>query len=193
MKRESFYKFYDNVIQTVANNLVALDTNFRFNNNKESLYASYQEQKTFFRMLCNKTTHNPDDRKDLLDRHKVCASMLAAINNANLLVSLNEVNEPENLQQLNKINVQFSISVTLRLLSLFIVNDNTLDDEYKQYFQEGSQYIFPEVSSENEEYEDTLIRSLALSKYTNHMDLPLIAHILFLLEKFHVATCSAID
>ena len=170
------------------NNLIALNHGFEFVGNKESLYASYQEQKTFFRLLCNKDNHNPDERKDLLDRHKVCASMLAAINNANMLTIINDdAAEPNNLQQLNKINVQLSIVVALRLLSLFIVSDDKIDPSYKKHFNNDLTYIFPDISSKDEAYEDTLIRSLALSKYTNHMDLPLIAHILFLLEKYHVA------
>lgn len=116
--------------------------------------------------------------------------MLAAINSVNMLIIINDGAEPNNLQQLNKINVQFSIVVALRLLSIFIIMDDKIDLNYKMHFSSDLSYIFPDISSKDETYEDTLIRSLALSKYTNHMDLPLIAHILFLIEKYHVAKCE---
>lgn len=188
MKRETFYKYYEDVIKPTALNLCNMNTNFRFIDNKDALYTSYQEQKTFLRILCNKSNHNTNQREFLLDRHKVCAAILAAINNCNLIVSLDDVDEPVNLQQFNKINVQFSIAVALKLLSLFIVSDDELDEEYKLCFSSAT-YCFPETTSTNEQYEDTLIRTIALSKYTNHLDLPCIAHILFLLEKFHAYKC----
>ena len=189
MKREVFYKLYEHIIKPSADNLLALGQ-FEFIGNVESLYCSYQEQKTYYRFLCNKNVYNEMNRSDLLDRHKVCACLLAAINNVNLLGCVGKEDEPNDIQALNKINVQLSILVSLKLLGLFIICDENIDNDYKKYFMMNMKYRFPEVSSNEEAYEDCLIRSIAISKYTNHLDLPLIAHILFLLEKYHVIKCQ---
>lgn len=54
MKRELFNKFYDKIVLPSANNLIALNNGFEFVGNKESLYASYQEQKTFLGFYATK-------------------------------------------------------------------------------------------------------------------------------------------
>ena len=76
MNKIDFLEFYNGVVKKLGVHLENEYRQFHFCDNPDSLYEEYLNQKTMLRVLYQKKN---GESKTLLDRHKVCACMTAAI------------------------------------------------------------------------------------------------------------------
>ena len=171
MTKSEFLEFYDDVIKKLGNRFVKEYPDFSFCDNPSSLYEEYLNQKTMLRLLYGKE-NKPE--KALLDRHKVCACMTAAIIKVRLLSSKLDTDEGFELANSSRINEQLAFMSVWELFKGFV----TLNGE-----KEDKSYELPKTFH-NASFLDTITRSLFLSNQLNSLSTPLLANIFFLLEKY---------
>lgn len=161
-----------------------------FTDNKDTVYYEYQKQKTFFRLLCNKL-HFDQNSENLLDRHKVCAAICVSVMKASLLVCDEEIKDStHDIADFKKYNEQLAAAVSLELLKSFIIAESKINKK-KNPFEDHKSFIFPTPQNENETYEDTIVRALFFANTVGQSSLHLIAHILFLIEQYHILSLNS--
>ena len=171
MTKLEFIEFYDQVIKILGTRFVDEYPGFVFCDNPSSLYEEYLNQKTMLRVLYDKE-NTPD--KTLLDRHKVCACMTAAIIKVRLLSSNLNSDDGFALSNASRINEQLAFMSTWELFKGFIILHGEKQDQ---------NYELPNTYH-NVSFLDTITRSLFFSNQLNSLSTPLIANIFFLLEKY---------
>lgn len=170
MKKEDFMRFYDSVIKVLGERFEQdYPKLFKFCSNPDSLYEEYLNQKNMMRNLYRKKTES----NDLLDRHKVCACMTAAIVKVRLLITIKSDVGYE-IAKASRVNEQLAFMSSWELMKGFV-----------RCSQEGrhKDYKLPETYH-NISFLDTVTRSLFLANQLNGISTPLIANIFFLLEKY---------
>jgi len=174
MKKNEFIEFYNKVIKVLGNRFVEEFEQFKFADDVDSLYEEYINQKTMLRMMYGKDL----EKKELLDRHKVCACITVAIIKVRL-ISNKEINSDEKftLLEASKVNEQLAFMSAWELLKGFII-----------LHKEEKKLILPETYH-NISFLDTITRSLFMANQLNSLSTPLIANIFYLLEKY----CEAMN
>lgn len=174
MKKNEFIEFYSKVVKVLGNRFVKEFKQFKFADDADSLYEEYINQKTMLRMMYGKDS----EKKELLDRHKVCACITVAIIKVRL-ISNKEINSDENftLLEASKVNEQLAFMSAWELLKGFII-----------LHKEEKNLILPETYH-NISFLDTITRSLFMANQLNSLSTPLIANIFYLLEKY----CEAMN
>lgn len=189
MTRNAFDTVYKKLITSIAEamcNNLGKAVNLKFTDNIDALYDEYQKQKTFFRLLCNKNQHNTDG-PNLLDRHKVCAALCVAIIRSHLLSSSDTINDNNrDMSKYHKYNEQLAISVSLNLLAAFIDAEYAKETDPTPFISEELAFTFPKPLNSNEDYEDTIVRSIYFANTVGQLNLHLIAHIFFQVEQYHM-------
>lgn len=180
MKKTDFEPLYQNIIKPSALKMCKL-TGAEFSDVSALVYEEYLKQRGFFRDMCRKHTKEPSDPTSLLDRHKVCAALCIAICKCKMIYK-KDTEESNNLYDYHKLNEQLAISSALSALKAYVIADNLNGCDS---FAKG--FLFPDISHESEEegYEHAIVRSLYMADVSNQLSLPLLAHIFFLIEKYH--------
>lgn len=185
MKKSDFMIYYDSVIKVLGEKFVKDYPSFKFHNHPDSVYEEYLNQKTILRIMYDKDSGNSDGgKRNLLDRHKVCACMLVAILKVRLLSG--EVDETEDspfrLSKALRINEQLAFMSAWELFNAFLslrkekeLKNNSTNKEIP--------YQLPDTYH-NYGFLDTITRSLFVSNQLNGLSTPLIANIFFLIEKY---------
>ncbi len=171
MNRDVFDDFYSDIVKSLAMRFIDEYTSFVFNDNPASLYEEYINQKTLLRSLYEKSD---EPEKRLLDRHKVCACMTAAIIKVRLISSDLDSDDGFKLSAATRINEQLAFMSTWELFKGFIILHR--EDKDKNYELPPT---FHNIS-----FLDTMTRSLFLANQINALSTPLLANIFFLLEKY---------
>ncbi len=171
MNKVDFLDFYDKVVKKLGLRLENEYKQFYFCDNPHSLYEEYLNQKTILRILYDK---KDGEEKTLLDRHKVCACMTAAIIKVRLLSGKIETDNSFILSSASRINEQLAFMSAWELFLGFV----RLHREEKE-----SNYKLPDTYH-NDSFLDTFTRSLFFANQLNSLSTPLIANIFFLLEKY---------
>lgn len=171
MNKVDFLDFYDKVVKKLGLRLENEYKQFHFCDNPHSLYEEYLNQKTILRILYDK---KDGEEKTLLDRHKVCACMTAAIIKVRLLSGKIETDNSFILSSASRINEQLAFMSAWELFLGFV----RLHREEKE-----SNYKLPDTYH-NDSFLDTFTRSLFFANQLNSLSTPLIANIFFLLEKY---------
>jgi len=171
MIKSEFMEFYDNTVKRLGERVQKEYPEFTFCDNPSSLYEEYLNQKTMLRVLYEKQDF-PD--KTLLDRHKVCACMVAAIIKVRLLSGDIESDDGFTLSNASRINEQLAFLSTWELFKGFLLLHGK---------QTAEDYKLPDTFH-NVSFLDTITRSLFFANQLNALSTPLIANIFFLLEKY---------
>ena len=171
MNKVDFLEFYEKVVKVIGLRLVDEHSEFSFCDNPQSLYEEYLNQKTILRVLYEKQNTN---KKSLLDRHKVCACMTAAIIKVRLLSGSIEEDDSFSLSLASRINEQLAFMSSWELFLGFV-------RLHKK--ETNKEYVLPNTYH-NDSFLDTITRSLFFSNQMNSLSTPLIANIFFLLEKY---------
>ena len=109
MNKVDFLIFYDHVVKEIGMRLQNEYRQFRFCDNPTSLYEEYLNQKTMLRVLYQKKN---GESKTLLDRHKVCACMTAAIIKVRLVSGNIQTDDSFSLSVASRINEQLAFMST---------------------------------------------------------------------------------
>lgn len=174
MNKVDFLDFYDSVVKKLGLRLQTEYKQFHFCDNPHSLYEEYLNQKTILRILYDKKDGKDGEGKTLLDRHKVCACMTAAIIKVRLLSGNIETDNSFILSSASRINEQLAFMSAWELFLGFIrLHSEEVDKNYK----------LPDTYH-NDSFLDTFTRSLFFANQLNSLSTPLIANIFFLLEKY---------
>lgn len=171
MTKVEFLEFYNNVVKVLGERFQAEYPQFSFSDNASSLYEEYLNQKTILRVLYDKDSK---PTKALLDRHKVCACMTAAIIKVRLLSSDVNSDVDFELSNASRINEQLAFMSTWELFKGFVILNGKKDNV---------NYTLPKTFH-NASFLDTITRSLFFSNQLNSLSTPLIANIFFLLEVY---------
>lgn len=171
MTKIEFLNFYNNVVQKMGKRFVDEYPQFVFCDNSSAVYEEYLNQKTMLRSLYGK---EDIPKKDLLDRHKVCACMTVSIIKVRLLSSSLDTDEGFKLSNAAKINEQLAFMSTWELFKGFVTlqSKGNADD-----------FTLPKTFH-NASFLDTITRSLFFSNQLNSLSTPLIANIFYLLEMY---------
>lgn len=171
MNKVDFLSFYDNVVKKLGLRCEQEYRQFRFCDNPHSLYEEYINQKNLLRIMYDK---KDGEEKSLLDRHKVCACMTAAIIKVRLLSGDIEKDEDFKLSSASRINEQLAFMSAWELFLGFVrLHKEEIDKEYK----------LPDTYH-NDSFLDTFTRSLFFANQLNSISTPLLANIFFVLEKY---------
>lgn len=171
MNKIEFLDFYNSVVKKIGVRFENEYKQFHFCDNPQSLYEEYLNQKTILRILYEK---KDGEEKTLLDRHKVCACMTAAIIKVRLLSGDIKTDNGFVLSVASRINEQLAFMSAWELFLGFIrLHKEEVDKDYK----------LPNTYH-NDSFLDTFTRSLFLANQLNSLSTPLIANIFFLLEKY---------
>ena len=117
MNEIDFLEFYNGVVKKLGVHLENEYRQFRFCDNPDSLYEEYLNQKTILRVLYQKKN---GESKTLLDRHKVCACMTAAIIKVRLVSGNIQTDDGFSLSAASRINEQLAFMSTWELFLGFI-------------------------------------------------------------------------
>ena len=109
MNKIDFLEFYNGVVKKLGVHLENEYRQFRFCDNPDSLYEEYLNQKTILRDLYQKKN---GESKTLLDRHKVCACMTAAIIKVRLVSGNIQTDDGFSLSAASRINEQLAFMST---------------------------------------------------------------------------------
>lgn len=165
MKKSDFLEFYEKVVKELGLRLEKSYPEFHFCDNAGGLYEEYLNQKTLLRQFYGKG-------EALMDRHKVCACMLAAIVKVRLLSS--DVEDIEyTIENASRVNEQLAFMSSWELFLSFLRAGGADDNMYKEFPKTGH----------NDSFVDTIVRSLFMANQMNMLSTPLLANIFFLLEK----------
>ena len=171
MNKIDFLEFYNGVVKKLGVHLENEYRQFRFCDNPDSLYEEYLNQKTILRVLYQKKN---GESKTLLDRHKVCACMTAAIIKVRLVSGNIHTDDGFSLSAASRINEQLAFMSTWELFLGFIrLHKEETDKNYR----------LPDTYHNNS-FLDTITRSLFMANQLNSLSTPLIANVFFLLEKY---------
>ena len=173
MNKSVFLIFYNKTVKKLGENLASSNKNFCFTNNPNSLYEEYLNQKTMLRLIYQK---KEGEEKDLLDRHKVCACMTAAIIKVRLLSMSLDSDESYNISVMSRANEQLAFMSSWELLLGFLKARQESDNSLKMKLPE---------TYHNNSFLDTITRSLFMANQMNMVSTPLLANIFFLLEKYN--------
>lgn len=172
MNKSAFLEFYNDVVKKLGLRFINEYKQFRFYDNPDSLYEEYLNQKTMLRILYDKK--DGEGEKTLLDRHKVCACITAAIVKMRLLSGNIDTDNGFELSQASRINEQLAFMSSWELFLGFV----RLNKE-----ESGTDYELPDTYH-NESFLDTFTRSLFFANQLNALSTPLIANVFYLLEKY---------
>ena len=178
MTRQEFQKFYDVTVDVLANKLINKYKEFNYVSNASAVYEEYLNQKTILRNLYGK--FSSPDKLALLDRHKVCACMTAAIIKVRLISKNIETDENFDLDKASRANEQLAFLSAWEMFKGFIIlHEEENDPNYKlpKPFHNGN-------------FVDTITRSLFFANQLNSISTPLLANIFFLLEKYCNKECE---
>lgn len=168
MTKQEFIDYYNNVIKELGNRFENDYPDYTFCDNAASVYEEYLNQKTMMKLLYSKTGDS------LLDRHKVCACMVAAIIKVRLLSCNMETDEGYALSNASRVNEQLAFMCGWELFKGFIILH--VESQKKKY-------KLPDTFH-NDSFLDTITRSLFFANQLNSLSTPLIANIFYLLEKY---------
>lgn len=167
MNKIEFQEFYDNCIKVIASRFLEKHREFTFIDNSASIYEEYMNQKVMLHIVYVKNDL-------LLDRHKVCACMAAAIIKTRPLVCPFQKDDDFSLTDMQCVNEQLAFLASWELLKGFVVARNE---------ESGNNFKLPNTFH-NISFVDTVTRSLFMANQLNGISTPLIANIFFLLEKY---------
>ena len=170
MNKIEFLGFYNSVVIKLGERFAEDYPRFRFCNNPDSVYEEYLNQKTILRSLYGKELAG----KDLLDRHKICACMTAAIVKVRLLSSCINEDQGYKVVKASRVNEQLAFMSSWELMKGFIILHR--EEKYNDY-------KLPETYH-NISFLDTITRSLFFANQLNGLSTPLLANVFFLLEKY---------
>ena len=173
MTKGDFLEFYNRIIHKLATKFTDEYSEFQFRDVSDSIYEEYICQKTMLRWIYEKK--EGENERKLLDRHKVCACMTAAIIKVRPL-TLKVPDDKENKKAFSsRINEQLAFMSSWELLKGFVrLNKKGKDDV---------NYKLPQTYH-NASFLDTITRSLFFANQLNGLSTPLIANIFFLLERY---------
>ena len=167
MDKSEFLKFYDNCVKVIVGHFLKEHKEFKFVDNAESIYEEYIYRKSMLHLVYQK-------KDKLLDRHKVCACITAAICKIRPITSSIERDQDFLLENMKSVNEQLAFLSGWELLKAFVCAKNKKKTE---------EYMLPETFH-NVSFVDTVTRSLFIGNQFNGLSIPLIANIFFLLEKY---------
>lgn len=173
MNKAVFLIFYNKTVKKLGEKLASSNQNFSFTDNPNSLYEEYLNQRTMLRLIYQK---RDGEERALLDRHKVCACMTAAIIKVRLLSMCLESDESYNISVMSRANEQLAFMSSWELLLGFL--------EVKRKEKNSQMGRLPETYH-NISFLDTITRSLFMANQMNMVSTPLLANIFFLLEKYN--------
>lgn len=173
MNKSVFLIFYEKTVKELGEKLASSNQNFHFTDNPNSLYEEYLNQRAMLRLLYQK---KDGEEKALLDRHKVCACMTAAIIKVRLLSISLDSDESYNISVMSRANEQLAFMSSWELLLGFL--------RVKRKNEESSKPQLPQTFHNNS-FLDTITRSLFMANQMNMVSTPLLANIFFLLEKYN--------
>lgn len=168
MTKQEFTDYYNKVIKNYGEQFAKDYPQFNFCENPDSVYEEYLNQKTLMKLLYSKTGDA------LLDRHKVCACMTAAIIKVRLLNCNMESDDGYALSNASRVNEQLAFMSSWELFKGFIALHVEKNDK---------KYKLPDTFHNNS-FLDTITRSLFFANQLNSLSTPLIANIFYLLEKY---------
>ena len=170
MTKIEFLDFYNQVIKKLGIRFEKEYPRFKFKDSPDSVYEEYLNQKTLLRILYGK---DQKEEHPLLDRHKVCACMTAAIIKVRLLSGDIKSDDGFSLSAASRVNEQLAFMSAWELFLGFLRLHNEKDQEYE----------LP-ITYHNDSFLDTITRSLFFANQLNGLSTPLIANIFYLLEKY---------
>ena len=167
MNKIEFQEFYDNCIKVIAMRFLDKHREFTFIDNSASIYEEYMNQEVMLHMIYVK-------EDDPLDRHKVCACMVAAIIKTRPLACPYQKDDEFSIADMQCVNEQLAFLASWELLKGYVAARNE---------ENGNSFVLP-TTFHNSSFVDTVTRSLFMANQLNGISTPLIANIFFLLEKY---------
>lgn len=169
MNAVTFNTIWTDGIVVEAKNIVNDNAGFVIFNEKtkEAILDRYNE----LNKMCK--THFMFHSDGLLDRHKVCASLIIAIVQIRPLTSDRPT---DSFGDYYAFNEKLAFRVALSVLASYVNharNDEKID-----------RFIFPEMKNTDEQYEDVFCKMIRLDNCYNQLSVLSIANILFLLERY---------
>lgn len=188
MTKQAFHFIFEKVVLPISQGVFDSinDTNKLLLIDEGLLYTEYQQQKTLFRLLSNKIDYD-GNQKNLLDRHKICASICVALLKINT-VSIEAQNLDDKTLRLGRVAMYketIAAAVSLGLLSFLYDNEKKIKaEESVENANFSVHYTFPPREDKTEKYEDSLVRTLYFANVCGQLNLFLIAHIFYLIERY---------
>lgn len=188
MQRRLFDSFYKGNIEKIAKEIASNNEGIEYVPNLNGAYEEYLNQKTALKRLIKGFNEQKDDFEILLDGHKVAACITCAVARVRLLVDISCDDTSENnytLDTSNRLNEQLAVLSGLScLLEYMKADDEFLCPEGTN--TSATNFIFPKTNYEDRSrYIDSLIRGLYYSNIVSNVNPLLVAHIFFMVEKYH--------
>ncbi len=189
MNKIDFDKMYKNIFIPMGTELCGNIKGSKFVPNNDTAYLEYQKQKTLYRLLCNKTEYN-NQSENLLDRHKICAALCIALIKSNAICCIDSEKMDDsniNVNNISKLNEQLAVAVSFE----FLKQDMKKSKEFDRIkIFEDDKFIFPtphnSKKAKQETYEDAIVRTVYFANLLGQLNLSLLAHIFFMVEKYYI-------
>lgn len=188
MLRQLFDSFYRGNIEKIAKEIAKNNEGIAYIANLNGAYEEYLNQKTALKRLIKGFNEQKNDLEILLDGHKVAACITCAVTRVRLLVDTECNDESDNnytLDRSNRLNEQLAVLSGLSCLLEYM----KADGEFlcpKGTDTSATNLVFPNTNYEDRsKYIDSLIRGLYYSNIVSNVNPLLVAHIFFMIEKYH--------
>ena len=179
MDFEAYSLYCDEVLEPVLRNYSGKYAGVILNPNRKNLiWKNYQE----FNVYCK--THYMKKSDHLLDRHKVVACYMYAIEKAHVVVAVPSIEEGDDSNLMLNERLAFCFGMTmLRALILDLVDDiadEELKDKAEKVFE--GEFVFPKCNHGN--YKNNFLSQLYFTYKDNSYNILSLANSLYLLEAF---------
>ena len=185
MDKLSYYSIWEKVIQCVISNYQNRFAHISIKTNAKEIIFEY-----YSRLNQECKQYYMEDVNGKLDRHKVCACLMFAILQANVLHC--EIAESDTDERYLVLNEHLALTVGLSLLRAFIVADITNNDglEHKQKLIEllDNGIKLPKTNHGN--YEENFISELYYTKKFYKYNVLSLSNTLYLLEIYTLGISS---
>ena len=195
MERELFESFYTGNIEVIAKKVCEAHNEFVYRENLEGVFEEYLNQRSLLRVLLkSETSPNSDlsgerfikENELLLDGHKVSACITASIIKVRIIGNRqvdDSASSPYNLTNSSRMNEQVALFSGISCLLEFMADN---EESLRLPTEDLIALRFPKTDYEGRStYLDSLVRALYYTSVLNGVNTLLLAHIFFLIEKYH--------
>jgi len=181
---ESYEKYYAIGIKPIVDDLLNQYNNVVFKDNaKEVIWEEYK-------LLNNRCKYGMKNPINLLDRHKVVACYMYAIEKANVLLLVDSFKKGDNTNLL--LNERLAVTFGLSMLRSLVLDlaERIIDEKVRAKIQEAFENDIALPKCTHGEHNENLLWQLYYTRQDNSYNVLALSETLYLIEAYNLIKCG---